>query len=69
MTTKVLDYKFLMGFFGPSSGELWATRDIMLPMKTALGPLCCGRAGRAGAEGRGWRAGTRRARASCPALT
>lgn len=65
MTTKVLDYKFLMGFFGPSPGELWASRAITLPMPTALGPLCCG--GRA--EGRGRQAGTRSARATCPALT
>lgn len=42
MTTKVLDYKFLMGFFGPSPGELWASRAITLPMPTALGRLCCG---------------------------
>lgn len=39
---KFLDYKFLVGFFGPSSGELWATRDMRLPMRSALGSLCWG---------------------------
>lgn len=68
MTTKVLDYKFLMGFFGPSSGELWATGAITLPMQAAVGPLCWGR-GAGGRRGQGRRAGTRSARATCPALT
>lgn len=47
MTTQVLDGTFLMGFFGPSSGELWATGAVVLAMRRAWRCAGAGRARRA----------------------